>query len=44
MPVFSLGGDGLGEVPGAVHVAAPGHGQVVGQQLHGDHTQHTLHV
>ena len=28
-----LDGDGLGQVPWAVHVAAPQDGQVVGQQL-----------
>ena len=38
----SLHGDGLGQVPGAVHIAAPEHRQVVGEQLHGDDGEDAL--
>src|SRR5215510_14510672 len=33
----SLDGDALGEVPRLVDVAAAPHGDVIGQELHGDH-------
>ena len=40
--VVLLDGDGLGQVPRAVDVAAPENRQVVGEQLHRDHRQHGL--
>ena len=37
-----LDGDGLGEVPRTVDVAAASHGEVVAQQLHRDDRQDSL--